>query len=163
MNNIIGRYFFSFLLGGLVFYIFVCFSGVIFSIIYDSGITTYIYKELFTIINNKFLKRVLFLGSESIQEYLILTFIICVFCYFYSSAMNELTLIHAIVFSLGAIASDQLINICINTNVSFLYFTNSVLIESPLLTLFFNFSIWVILTVLSIKICVSIKCRKNTA
>lgn len=145
------KYFVSFFLGVFVFYIFLCFHGLIAANLIDSGLSANVYKYLFSIAESKEYRKIVFLGLEYTQQLTVLFILIWLFSYFYATTMNQNTTLHSFIFALGALSSDQII-MRTTTDISTFYFTDSFIFINNILNLLLNIFIWTIFMYLAIKL-----------
>lgn len=142
----------TFFLGGLVLYIFICFYGVVLSTNIHIDLNKLFYSKICLLIDSKEMRTYFFLGLGFIEIHIVLGFIIFIFTSFHANNMNSDVSFSALIFTLGAISLDNILNTFIHTEFNFSYFSFSYLTETFFLAIAFNFFSWLALTLVAIKI-----------
>ena len=154
-------YVFSFILGGLVFYVFICFNGIVTAHMVDSGIFRFIFREVCSITSSIITRKIFFVILELLQRYVTLFLIITLFIYFPIKAISRQVFINSILLTLGAISADQIMSVSAYQDFSFVYFSFSLFLENVILTFLVNIALWLVLTLLAVKFAIFIKAKSK--
>lgn len=135
----------AYLLGGISFYVFLCFTGVVKAFLWDKGIDSTIVRTLIKHVPKGDARALAYIAYSDF-EYIVINFLVLfLFVYFLSKLFKNRLLIYSVIITIGAVTAD------------FYYFKKypfdfSHFFSDNHQVRLFNLAIWFTCTILSIKI-----------
>ena len=151
----------SYLIGVSIFYVFLCFYGVILATLNDIEIYKLIFKKIVLFSDSKLIRKIIFEIIGLTQSYLTLCLITILFTYFNIEKIYKNRISNKIFIIIGAVSCDFILEMTLNKNLDFSYFTFSLFFENTIISLIINLISWFIIISLAIEIANKLKSQKK--